>query len=266
MRIALDSLAPLTGIPVRVSADFVSPDQHGGQVVVSGSIDVATLPFVRLHDHRQATVERVARIYDEAGTVVTTLPTERSAMDLSDADYEKVLRQGLPYQKAATLPPGRYQVRLAAREDAMGVLGSAWQRVEVPDLTTGRFSLSSLFLLREAGTRGPSQEDPVLVANQALRRFRRSESLYVQFQAYNPKRDASGATDLVSQAEVLRSGARLGAAAPEPIEQSAAEAPLSHTSRIKLDRFEPGDYELRVTVTDRSASAMTTRAVTFTVE
>jgi len=265
MRIALDSLAPLTAIPVRVAADFVSPDQHAGQVVVSGSIDVSSLPFVRLHDRRQATVESVARIYDEAGTVVTTLPTESSAMDLSDADYAKVVRQGLPYQRAATLLPGRYQVRLAAREAATGLLGSAWQRVEVPDLNTGRLSLSGLFLLKDASSGGTSKDDPVLVANQAARRFSRSESLFVQLQAYNPRRDASGATDLVSQAEVWRSGARLGAAAPEPFEQGAA-GPLSHTSKIKLDHFEPGDYELRVTVTDRKAAAMTARTVTFSVE
>jgi hypothetical protein len=42
--------------------------------------------------------------------------------------------------------------------------------------------------------------------------------------------------------------------------------PLPHTTRIKLQRFEPGDYELRVTVTDRKASALATRRVAFTIE
>jgi hypothetical protein len=42
--------------------------------------------------------------------------------------------------------------------------------------------------------------------------------------------------------------------------------PVPHISRIRLQRFEPGDYELRITVTDRNASAMATRAVAFTVE
>ena len=89
MRTALNSLAPLTAIPVRLSADFLSLDAGVSQVVVSGSVDVATLPFVRRPDRRQATVESVALVYDEAGAVVATLPTERSAMDLSDADYEQ---------------------------------------------------------------------------------------------------------------------------------------------------------------------------------
>jgi VWFA-related protein len=269
MRTALNALAPLTAIPVHLSADFLSPDQRATQIIVSGSVGVSTLPFVRLRDHRQATIESVALVYDEAGAVVATLPTERSAMDLSDADYQKLLGRGLPYQGAVALPPGRYQVRLAAREDATGLLGSAWQRIEIPDLAAGRLSLSSLFLLKDAGTKetaGGAEGAPALMNSQALRRFDRSEGLYVQFQAYNPKRNPSGATDLVSQAEVLRDGVLLGTAAPEPFEQGAAQGPLSHTSRIKLDRFEPGDYELRVTVTDRTAGALTTRAVTFTVE
>ena len=267
MRTALNALAPLNAIPVRLSADFLSLDAGVTQVVVSGSVDVATLPFVRRHDRRQATIESVALVYDETGAVAATLPTERTALDLADADYEKVLRDGLPYQKAVTLGPGRYQVRLATREDATGVLGSAWQKVEVPDLAAGRLAVSSLFLLKDAGADGAAagpDAAPVLLTAQALRRYRRTESLYVQLYAYNPKRDGTGATNLVAQAEILRGGGVLGTAAPEPIEQG--QGPASHTSRIKLQRFEPGDYDLRVTVTDHNANAIASRSVAFTVE
>lgn len=41
---------------------------------------------------------------------------------------------------------------------------------------------------------------------------------------------------------------------------------VPHTTRIKLERFEPGDYELRLTVTDRIANAMVTRRVGFTID
>jgi VWFA-related protein len=269
MHTALSSLAPLAGIPVRLSADFVSLDPGVTEVVVSGSVDVSKLPFVRLRDRRQATVEAVALIHDEAGAVAATLPTERSAMDVADADYEQLRRDGLPYQKAVSLKPGRYQVRLAVREDATGLLGSAWQRLEIPDLAPGRLTLSSLFLLREGGAAdaasGP-EAAPALQSAQALRRFGRTESLYFQLYAYNPRRDASGAIDLASQAEVLRGGSVLGTAAPEPMTEGEPGGPVSHVSRIRLQRFEPGDYELRVTVTDRSAGAMAMRAVHFTIE
>jgi len=271
MRTALNSLAPLRAIPVRLSADFVSVGSGVTQVVVSGLVGVETLPFVRLGDRYQATIEAVAVVQDEEGAVAATLPTERTVMDLGEAEYRQLLaRGGLPYQRAVALPPGRYQVRLAVREDALGLLGSAWQRVEVPDLGPGRLTLSSLFLLKEnepAAVPPDSQAAPDLRTAQALRHYRRGESLYAQIYAYNPKRDASGAANLVSQAEVLRGGVTLGTAAPEPIEQGVPQGPpLPHTTRIKLQRFEPGDYELRLTVTDRNANAMMARRVTFSID
>ena len=61
-------------------------------------------------------------------------------------------------------------------------------------------------------------------------------------------------------------GVLLGTAAPEPMVPDEAQGSVPHTSRIRLQRFEPGDYQLRVTVTDRNASSMATRLVEFTVE
>jgi hypothetical protein len=46
----------------------------------------------------------------------------------------------------------------------------------------------------------------------------------------------------------------------------SADASVRHLSRIKLDRFEPGDYELRMTVLDRAAGAMAVRQVAFRIE
>ena len=157
-------------------------------------------------------------------------------------------------------------MRLAARDDATGLLGSAWRRVEVPDLTLGRLALSGLFLMKDEGPRSAGDAAPVLHGVQDLPRFGRAEGLYVQLYAYNPKRDASGAIDLVSQAAVVKGGAVLATAAPEPMVADAAGSPVGHLSRIRLQRLEPGDYELRITVTDRNASATVARAVAFTVE
>jgi VWFA-related protein len=269
MRTALGSLAPLTAIPVHLSTDFVSLDPDVTQVVVSGSVDVTALPFVHRSDRLQATVETVALVYDEAGAIAATLETERTTLDLSDADYAVLRRRGVPYRRTAPLKPGRYQVRLAVREDATGLLGSAWGKIEIPDLAAGRLTLSSLFLLKDDGTSGAPggpHDAPTLRSVQDRPRFGRTENLYVQLYAYGPKRDAAGAFDLVSQAEVLRKGAVLATAAPEPMTPEGSGTPVPHLSRIRLQAFAPGDYELRVTVADRKAGAIVARRVAFTIE
>jgi hypothetical protein len=268
MRTALLSLAPLAGIPVRLSADFVSLDGRAAQLVVTGNVDVSTLPFARLPGHRRATIETAGIVYDEDGAVAATLETERTAMDVSDADFGPLASSGIPYQRAVALSPGRYQVRLGVREDATGLLGSAWRRLEVPDLAEGRLTLSSLFLLREGAAPASAAPDagPILNSAQALPRFDREESLYLQLYAYNPKRDAAGSIELVAQAEVLRGGVVLGTTAPEPMSEGETRGTVPHLSRIRLQQFEPGDYELRVTVTDRNAGALATRAASFTID
>ena len=270
MQIALGSLAPLDGIPVRLSADFVALENGVTQLVVSGNIDVTKLAFVRLRDRRQATLESVAVALDEAGESVATLQTERTAMDLSDADYAKVLTTGIPYQKAIALKPGRYQVRLAVREEGTGLLGSAWQWIEIPELTAGRLALSSLFLLQEKAAAATAPDASPTLQTCARHRpcaaIGAARASYAQIYAYNPKRDAEGATRLFAQAEILKKGVTLGKAAPEPMEWGEPQGPpVPHTSRIKLHHFEPGNYELRMTVSDENANAIATRRVAFTV-
>ena len=119
---------------------------------------------------------------------------------------------------------------------------------------------------RDGHPHGPARGAPPAAAEQQSRSKARSVLAEAQPYADHPKRGKSGAIALVAQAEVLRSGARLATAAPEPMAAGEPQGPVAHTSRIKLQRFEPGDYELRVTVTDRSAGAMATRSVPFTVE
>src|SRR6185503_18949716 len=50
------------------------------------------------------------------------------------------------YNNPSPLKPGIYQVRVAARDDRSGIVGSAMQWIVIPDLSTRRLSLSSLIV------------------------------------------------------------------------------------------------------------------------
>ncbi|HSD29010.1 MAG TPA: VWA domain-containing protein, partial [Vicinamibacteria bacterium] len=269
---ALTSAAPIDGIPVRLSADFLSADGAALQVVVSGHVDLGAIGFEAVGDRHRATVDAAGAVFDETGALVRRLDPERAALDLTNVDYERARESGLDYQKAAPVKPGRYEVRFAVRHDGEAKLGSASQWVEVPDLGQGTLTLSSLFLLKKetslAGTTPATAGDsPSLRGAQAWRRFKRDESLYVQIFAYNPARDASGATDLVTETEIWRGGVKLAGTPAEPLSPGERGAPpVPHTRSIKLAPFAPGDYEVRIVVTDRRAGAMASRRAGFTVE
>jgi VWFA-related protein len=268
LRMALTSLAPLGAIPVRLSVDFVSAAAGSPQAVVSSHVDLNAVPFVRKGDRHAATVDIAATVFDESGSVVGSLAPERAVMELTDGKLEDALKRGLQYQRAVTLEPGRYRVRVAVREDGGGRLGGASHWVTVPDLADGKLTLSSLFLMKKVEEAGPDAADPAapaLLGVQALRRFKRDESLYVQLHAYNPRPDAAGATDLVTQTEIWRRGALLASSAPEPMGEDG-EGPITQTRSIKLAPFEAGDYEVRLVVTDRNCNAMASKKAGFTIE
>jgi hypothetical protein len=143
--------------------------------------------------------------------------------------------------------------------------------VEIPALEGGELSLSSLFLLkrddRGASTSPPAspEQGPNLREVQAQRRYRKGEDLYVQLFAYNPKRDEGGTTSLIAQAEVWRSGALLASSAPESLAAEDGSARIAHLRSIKLKPFEPGNYEVRMVITDQNAKRMASRRAGFTI-
>jgi VWFA-related protein len=256
--------APLPAIPVHLSADFVSVDRGVSEVVVSGLAEATRLPFVRQGDRYKTAIEMVAAVHDQAGVVVTTLEPQRLALDMTEAQRERLSREGIPYQETAALPPGRYEVRLTVRAAGAGAVGIASQWVEIPDLTAGRLTLSSLFLLK-AGEEPGSESS--LVLSQARRHFRRDQALYMQLYAYNPKRDAAGAVSLAWQASILRGGVAAETGVLEPMMVGEAQGPpVPHTSRMELGSLEPGEYELEVTVIDQNAGEKATRRVGFTID
>ncbi len=271
MRRVLASPELPTALPVRLSADFVNMDGVGPQVVVTSQLDLNAVTFSRENQHRVGTVETAAAVFDESGAMVAVLEAERTAMDLTDASYAQALKDGLQYRKLASVKPGRYQVRLAVREEATGKEGGASQWVQVPDLAEGRLTLSNLFLLKDAesppGDSASPGEAPSLRSSQASRRYMRGEKLYVQLYAYNSRKDESGATSLVAQAEIWRRGVFLAASAPQEIAPDDRNAPdVEHTRSIKLDPFPPGDYEVRILVTDQNSRQMTSRQAAFVIE
>jgi VWFA-related protein len=263
LREALTSPRPLSDLPVTLSADFVSVDAQKTQVVVSGHVDLRDVPFVRTDDRRFATIDVAGAVFDESGGVVGSLEVERAALDLTEAAYQGAIAKGLPYQRAAPLEPGRYRVCLAVVEGAGGKVGNASRWVDIPDLASGQPTLSSLFLMKEDGVpSGAAAGSPSLRQVQAHRVYDKGESLIVQFFAYNLARDGRR---FLTQTEIWRGGQLLAASRKEPV-VAPGDATRAHTRKIRLTPFDPGDYEVRIVLTEEQSSATVSERAAFRVE
>ena len=163
---ALGSLFPLQDVPLRLAADFIALPPQGSQAVLKIHVDLRNVPFERKDDRYQADLEIAGAVYDESGTLVGDVAGERAALNLTAESYVRTVAEGLTLQKSVPLPPGYYQVRLAAREASRSLLGSVSRWIEIPDVDARPLTLSSVFLLADMpvekpprrGASGPSGE------------------------------------------------------------------------------------------------------------
>ncbi|HEX4946651.1 MAG TPA: hypothetical protein VFZ34_08315, partial [Blastocatellia bacterium] len=276
---ALGSLFPLRGIPVQMAASFVDTGKGQGLALIVGHLDVTGVKFEQSKGMHNATIEVIGSIFDENGKAVDGF-SQRLRMELKPATYEKVLKAGLVFSRRVALKPGLYQVRVATLREGSKQTGSAFDWVEVSDLSKKQLVLSSIFLTTEQETNyltaqmqkttnSEESQEAAPIPSQVTRRFKAGSSFDFSIFAYNPKLDSKGAIDLVVQSQVF-SGSKVIFASPvskmEPTAESKSANYVPYAARLILDKFEPGTYELRLLVIDRVAKTSTKRTLHFVVE
>jgi VWFA-related protein len=155
---------------------------------------------------------------------------------------EMARREGLVLTLDLLATPGPYQVRAAVRDLSSGVIGSAAQFLELPDLKKDRPALSSIVMSgAEAGT-------------PAIRQFRGGAAVAYAFIVYNPRLDASKQASIAVDMNFYHDGVRLQTlpAGSDTTSQSPDGA-VSMGGTLRLgDDMKPGIYALAVVAEDRN--------------
>jgi VWFA-related protein len=262
-RSVLASTIPSQDIPVRLAADYLELPSTGPLVIVGVQVDVAGMRFEERGGHRRADVELVGGFYDAEGKPAGSVFGTHTALDLVPADWERAKREGLRHRQPVPLSPGRYDVRLVARERRLGQIGGATRSIEVPDLKDHTLAMSSVFLSATAPGPEGAPVGELLQDVQTAARFERDRSLTFQFYVYN----AEDARDVVLQAQVLSGDRVIAASKPRnAVLQTRGGVPLPETNTLPLDGLAPGPYRLRVVVAAHERNAVVHRDVDFTVE
>ena len=260
---ALGSLVPLTGIPVRMVADYVDVPPDGPRAVVKALIDVRNVGFERGSAAYEAELEVAGAVFDESGRRESEIAGERSRLRLPLENTQALREQGLVYEKAIPLGPGQHEVRLAVRDVRTALLGNATVGIEIPDRQAHPLSLSSVFLSADDGA---PEGQRTLTDVQVPKRFTRQQGLHYLVYVYRP--DAALEPAEVTLQAQLWSGDKLQGVGPSHnVAFTETEASVSRQAeRIALQPLAPGSYELRIVVKGREASERAERRVTFTLE
>jgi hypothetical protein len=196
--------------------------------------------------------------------IVTTAPNLEKA---------KNYRNDIMFTYPAKLPPGLYQVRVAARDDKSGKIGGAHSWIEIPDLANKKLTMSSLLLgertqammtnVSNTGTVGVSP-----VALSASHRFQRESTLRFLIFAYNSALSPEDQKpDIAVQVQVIRDDQPVLTTALRKVSTEGATdlARLAYAAEIPLGELLPGRYLLNVTLIDRVSKQSTSRQTHFDV-
>jgi len=263
-RAIIDAALREKGLPVRLAADYVDVSPEGSLAIVRAHVDVSLAaeggaPFA---------LDILGGVYDTTGKPVGPAFGRRN--EVAAASVAKARQDGVPFYQRLALPPGRYEIRLAARDEKLTQLGGASQWVEIPNLKDGTLTLSGVFLSTaapKAGGPGGATAAEDLRDVQAQRRFNSRDNLFFQVYVYNLRLDPDGGSDAVLQAQLRQGETLVAASQPQPITVQRKDGQLlPQTNGMPLEGLPKGRYELRVVVMDKKASATISRQIDFSIE
>jgi VWFA-related protein len=188
----------------------------------------------------------------------------RAALNLAirPETYQRVKTQGVRLNSRTTLAPGRYQLRVGARNPVSGRSGTVFYDVVVPDFTREPLMMSGLLLSSispAASEMLTPQRDPVaekLLGTPATTRrtFTQMETLAWMTEIYDNARKQSGTIDV--SVRLLDEAGREAFGSRDLLKNGEAGAAawqtFGYTGRIPLKDIPPGRYLLRVEALDRS--------------
>jgi VWFA-related protein len=279
---ALNSPFSSGHIHVRLTTLFSNAAARGSFVNSMLYIDAKDLSFEdEPDDWHKAVIDVVAVTFGENGQPVDTTDRTYTIRVHSDA-YKQMLRDGMVYSvHHAVKRPGPYQMRIALRDAGSEEVGSATQFLEVPDVSKGHLTLSSIVIEedRPKPAAAPTNNSPDAEGQKAsetggpaVRVFKPGMGIMYGFQVLNAEADANHQTSLQLQTRLFRDGQQVyegkPMALPTPNQPDPKRLIGGGAMRL-LNGMKPGDYVLQVIVTDKLAKdkfQVATQSMDFEVQ
>jgi hypothetical protein len=258
---------PVTDLTIAMEVNYFRLNSAEYNVPVTFKIPGSELALARRGGAEHTVIEFIGELKDEYNT---TIENVRDHVDkkLTGQTAAQLARQPIQYQTAFTILPGSYTLKVLARDDETGRIGTYISKFVVPNLDkeVKRIPISSVVL---SGQRAPISEaffnvkdkkagqsvnpliqDGMQTVPSVTRVFSKSRDMYVFLQAY--ERGATTMQPLVAFVSFYRGQIKAFETAPLPVTEGmdpkSKAVPLKFS--LALAKLPPGKYDCQVTVLD----------------
>ena len=271
---AVNSTIKYNLLPMRVRADFIPVTSSSVLSNITIQFDRKDLQFKQKAGVSTATVNIYARVTSMARRPVNWFEDVVN-VDVPTDMLQEAARGQSVYQKSVPLPPGRYRLNIAAKDLVGGNTTNFEMALDVPRLLDDQLGQSSLILAdilekvptKSIGT-GPFVIGTSKVRPRMNETFTQNEKLGIYLQLYNFEPDEitkkpSGTIEYI----ITKNGSneKVFEFTEEVSSVTGGASQVVIEKLLPLQTLAPGQYTLRMKVTDKKRNQTLTPSATFTV-
>lgn len=241
-------------IDLRLTPLYIDNEKRDPVVTLLLHIDASKLTFVQSEGRYHNQLEEVGFVLDAKGNTVDKF-ANMLELNLLPESYQSALKRGFVATRTLTVKPGTYQIRLFVRETGPGLIGTANDFIDIPNMKAEKLTTSSLFLNGQAVEQGKVVDTAGLGGTPSQRRFKRGGEFTYSLVIYNPKLDdKSKLPQLEMRTRILKGSKVVYNGTPRTVvalEGSTPPARIVTGGVIGLVSLAPDDYTIEVTVKDK---------------
>jgi len=257
---------PVTEIPMAVEVNYFQISSVEYFIPISVRMPGGELTRPRPGGDTKAVIDMIAEVKDEYGVTMRN-SRDKLEFSLDAAATAEAARRPIQYEAGFSVLPGNYVIKVLARDQATGRMGTFIRKFVVPNLEREKVRLpistvvlstqrvppaETLYSVRQkidATVANPLMHDGLKLIPSVTRTFSAGQPLYIFLQAY--QRDAEAVRPVVAFVTFYRDGAKAyesEAAAVDAWDPKTKALPIR--LRVPAGQLEPGPYDCQVTVLD----------------
>jgi hypothetical protein len=246
-----------TDVPIFVTAGWFRLAADKYYVPISVAVPGSAVPASK----EKATLDVAGVIRDERGMPVGRI---RDTLTLPPSTAESLASRQVLYQTGVTLPPGRFSVKVAVRENSDGLVGTFEAPVAVPELKQAPLKVSSLVLgtqlqnVTGRKTSSPLVRDGVELVPNLTHIVGADQHVYFYYEVYDPALD-NGAPQLRTSLAFYRGKTKVFET--PVVERTQIDVADRHAAVFQFDvpggSLKPGLYTCQITVIDAVSGKFT---------